>query len=151
MFVLSTACLKSVCVCVCVCLAGGGEGDSKTLMSCTPPLSLCFSLSPSPWSLAGSRCHGNAHIAAGWLEWGALVEKESKRGKRERERERDHCRGRGGQARIGSPIHYPYNTSLPTNPPPLPPPPLAHPHHPPPNLIIGIGSTGPWKGLCSAQ
>lgn len=104
-FVLSAACLKSVCVplfvreCVfvCACLGGGGTGDSKTLTSCTPPFSLSLSLSPSPWSLAGPRYHGNAHIAAGWLKRGALVEKESMRGAgSERERE---ITAEGGESR----------------------------------------------------
>lgn len=105
-FVLSAACLKSVCVplfvreCVfvCACLGGGGTGDSKTLTSCTPPFSLSLSLSPSPWSLAGPRYHGNAHIAAGWLKRGALVEKESMRGAGARGRERSLQReGRAGE------------------------------------------------------
>lgn len=103
-FVLSAACLKSVCVplfvreCVfvCACLGGGGTGDSKTLTSCTPPFSLSLSLSPSPWSLAGPRYHGNAHIAAGWLKRGALVEKESMRGARGRERSLQR-EGRAGE------------------------------------------------------
>lgn len=113
-FVLSAACLKSVCVplfvreCVfvCACLGGGGTGDSKTLTSCTPPFSLSLSLSlhrHGPWqvlvTMATLTLPQAGSSEARWLKKKAWEE-------REREGERDHCRGRGEQARIGPPIHY---------------------------------------------
>lgn len=68
-----------------------GGGYSKDTDELAPPL---FNfLSPSLRFLAGSGCHGSTHIAAGWLERGALVEKEREE---EKKGETDHCRGRGG-------------------------------------------------------
>lgn len=124
-----------MCVCVYVHhgLGGGGEEDSKTLMSCTHPLFF----SPLLWSLAGPRCHGNAHIAAGWLESVFVcvcVYVQVRKTQKEREGERDRCRGRGEQARLGSSIHYPHNTptshntSPTTSTPHLPPPKSYHRH-----------------------
>lgn len=83
--------------CICVLFDGGrrgGGGALKTLMSCTlppPPHSLTFSPHRcGPWQVLVAMAA--ALIAAGWLERGALVEKEREgNGKRET----DHCRGKG--------------------------------------------------------
>lgn len=86
------------CGCVFMCVPLGlirreRGGSLQTLMSCTlPPSSpslLSKFLSPSLRSLAGPRCHGSTHIAAGWMEQGALVKKESMGGKGDRSLRRE--------------------------------------------------------------
>lgn len=137
-FVLSAACLKSVCVplfvreCVfvCACLGGGGTGDSKTLTSCTPPFSLSLSLSLSiamvlgrsslPWQRSHCRRLAQAR-RAGW-------KRKHERSERERE-----ITAEGGESRRELVLQFI------TSPPPKE---KKTQPNPPNNLIIGIATAG---------